>query len=554
MQFCDELVGLCIGHKFCALYAVDVLCFQIYGPALKVVSRLLHMNEHLAGVTLLAFGNTSPDLFANLANIEEEVPVFANSMSTALFVSMFTGGLVCYISPFKMNSHSTIRDLLFFILGISLLEYVMASEGQVTLNECIMLCMVYIFYLMVNMLDLYIMRITMRMMEREIKELRSKPLTREMTRKLNELQRKYDDLNEDETIEIVERTSSIFVSGKRSQRGKSRATFTFGTPQNRGHDNVNEEATRNVFYNLSHGKNIRLFEEFFESIKPIDCSEWRNHNMFMKAFYLAKAPVVFLCAIYIPLVDYEIDKHGWSKLLNCLHIVLNPALTLMVGGAMFVDRKENVWWYTNLKLKYAQYSFIVTIPLALIVFFHSRTDVPPRYHIVFTIMNLTGSMFIIFICATEIDLVLEVVGNILDIPEDFMGVTVNAVAGALGDLVANSSMAMQGYEKMAYAAAIGGPFFTVLMATGAVLAAKIMSGMEATMDEQIGDYGENAYIFLNLGLFSALLWTSTLNFFARRSTGIFSMGIYGLYIFFAILIEQNIIHSYSRDDVFPIPE
>ncbi|XP_030387271.1 mitochondrial sodium/calcium exchanger protein-like isoform X3 [Scaptodrosophila lebanonensis] len=337
LVFISIFLALCAELLLCLGYVVDLY----YGPALKVVSRLLHMNEHLAGVTLLAFGNTSPDLFANLANIEEEVPVFANSMSTALFVSMFTGGLVCYISPFKMNSHSTIRDLLFFILGISLLEYVMASEGQVTLNECIMLCMVYIFYLMVNMLDLYIMRITMRMMEREIKELRSKPLTREMTRKLNELQRKYDDLNEDETIEIVERTSSIFVSGKRSQRGKSRATFTFGTPQNRGHDNVNEEATRNVFYNLSHGKNIRLFEEFFESIKPIDCSEWRNHNMFMKAFYLAKAPVVFLCAIYIPLVDYEIDKHGWSKLLNCLHIVLNPALTLMVGGGL--HHHESHW-------------------------------------------------------------------------------------------------------------------------------------------------------------------------------------------------------------------
>jgi len=75
-------------------------------------------------------------------------------------------------------------------------------------------------------------------------------------------------------------------------------------------------------------------------------------------------------------------------------------------------------------------------------------------------MNLTGSMFMIFICATEIDKVLEVIGHILKVEDDFMGATVKACTGSLGPLIANVAMALHGYPRMAYASAIGGPFFS----------------------------------------------------------------------------------------------
>jgi len=75
-------------------------------------------------------------------------------------------------------------------------------------------------------------------------------------------------------------------------------------------------------------------------------------------------------------------------------------------------------------------------------------------------MNLTGSMFIIFICATEIDKVLEVIANVMAIDDDFMGATVKAFTGNLSSLFANTAVAAHGYPKMAFASAIGGSFFS----------------------------------------------------------------------------------------------
>jgi len=86
------------------------------------------MNEHLAGVTLMAFGNSSADLFSNLASVKRHVPVLANSLSSALFVTMITGGLICYITPFKMNAYETVRDILFLVLGTFLMDYFTSSS------------------------------------------------------------------------------------------------------------------------------------------------------------------------------------------------------------------------------------------------------------------------------------------------------------------------------------------------------------------------------------------------------------------------------------------
>ncbi|XP_001361526.2 mitochondrial sodium/calcium exchanger protein [Drosophila pseudoobscura] len=533
-------VAFCLQLLMCLTHVVDMY----YSPALKVVSQMLHMNEHLAGVTLLAFGNTSPDLAANLAAIREEVPVFANSLAMALFVSMFTGGMICYISPFKMNTHGTVRDILFFILGVTLLEYVMASHGEVDMTECFVLVLVYISYIVVNILDVYLMRKAMIILERQIGELRDQQQTVEVRKKLGRLEVQYAEYAEDAMVEILERPGSR-VSVVNPVHDK----FTYTTKRtSRVRQSVNPLATRSVFYNLTTSRNSGLWRDFARTLNPIDIDEWRGANMFGRAFLLAMAPAKVLCATYIPLVDHELEKHGWSKLLNCIHTFLNPAITIIVSMALHTSHKKKLW-YSELANTYIYgvYSCAITVPFAIFVFIHSRTDVPPVYHWVYTIMNLTGSIFLIFVCASEIDKLLGVVGNILNIEDDFMGVTVNAITQALGDLVANTAMAYQGYEKMAYAAAIGGPFFNVLLGTGAVMYFKLNIDMKVTIEEQSGEYGTNAYIFLNLGLFATLLWTSTLDFFARRSMGIFSIMIYLLFLLFAFLIHQNTIHSFASD-------
>lgn len=41
-------------------------------PALTLISKKLKMSENIAGVTILAFGNASPDLFTALASYRSD--------------------------------------------------------------------------------------------------------------------------------------------------------------------------------------------------------------------------------------------------------------------------------------------------------------------------------------------------------------------------------------------------------------------------------------------------------------------------------------------------
>ena len=41
-------------------------------PALTVMSQVLHLSQNVAGVTLLALGNGSPDIFSAFAAINQE--------------------------------------------------------------------------------------------------------------------------------------------------------------------------------------------------------------------------------------------------------------------------------------------------------------------------------------------------------------------------------------------------------------------------------------------------------------------------------------------------
>ncbi|XP_070065003.1 mitochondrial sodium/calcium exchanger protein-like [Drosophila virilis] len=377
-------------HIFVSLFLI--LCFELllflsnvahyyYTPALKVVSRMLHMNEHLAGVTIMALGNTLPDLFANMWAIYDDTAVFANCLSSALFVTMFTGGLVCYISPFRMSAYDTVRDLLFFMFGVMLLEYIIITEESVTIAECILMMTVYVIYLIVNVIDVYIIKRNLKFEYRVFCELGPENMN-------------YKVGNERVTIEM--------------------------------------EANRHITYRRAPSKNHRLFREFFSAILLIKLNEWRQATMLLRAFYIARAPVVFLSVLYIPLVDYELKKNGWSKLLNCIQIFLNPAFTITMGKAM-VFRDRSMLWYYNIPydFKYGLYSLVVTVPIAIVVFFHSNTSAPTPYHWMFTIMKLTGSMILTFQCLTEKSLITDVLGHMLKVSADFMGATVKFIANSL---------------------------------------------------------------------------------------------------------------------------
>ncbi|KAH8285162.1 hypothetical protein KR054_005759, partial [Drosophila jambulina] len=555
--FLTLIVVFCIEIVFLLSY----VCYSFYTPALKAVAKYLHMNEHLAGVTLLAFGTTSGDLFSNLANIKKDIPVVGNIMSSALFVVLISGGLISYLTPYKMDGYESGRDLLYLILGASLLDLYISNDGAIDVMESFIMSMVYISYIVINVLDVVLLRMTLRCkwnvseiklsitylhilaaIDGQIAALMDGPVTPDVDIKLMNLEELRRIYSEDSRVDIYERRS-LATTNTRIQFATMRM---IGRPRK----GVNRRRTKYAYFDITADPNRGLFRQFFLGLRPIKCRQWRKAEMIKRTNLLVQAPAVLLCHIFIPVVDCELKKHGWNKLLNCIQIMLNPAVSIAVIAGLFRSRDRVTLWYTQLHhtYVYGMYSLIVTLPLAVFVFCTSRTDLPPRYHWAFTAFSLTGSMTMILLCATEIDTAIEVIGHIIHVDTDFMGATVQACTANLGALFANTAMARDGYPKMAYASAIGGPMLSILFSASTLLKIReLVNGGTQDTRSQWGTYGQMAYVFLIVALVSSILWATTLGFFARRCVGLFSILVYLIYVSFAILVNLEVVHSYSLD-------
>ena len=92
-----------------------------------------------------------------------------------------------------------------------------------------------------------------------------------------------------------------------------------------GSVDINETAMASV---EGEGKpaNHRIFKQFLEALNPVDMEDWRESKWFNKILMVCKAPVIFVLQLVIPKLDYAADRHGWTKLLNIIHLFTTPLL------------------------------------------------------------------------------------------------------------------------------------------------------------------------------------------------------------------------------------
>ncbi|XP_018794065.1 PREDICTED: sodium/potassium/calcium exchanger 6, mitochondrial isoform X9 [Bactrocera latifrons] len=143
---------------------------NIFCPALKVVSKMLGLNEHLAGVTLLAFGNGSPDLIGTFSNLDGAGPMFPDLFGAGVYVVLLVAGLIFVFYPFEIQWHNVLRDACFLSFGIIYVDYCCVSDGVVTRTESVLIMSVYILYLMVIFIELFLLKQTVKLLQSKLKD------------------------------------------------------------------------------------------------------------------------------------------------------------------------------------------------------------------------------------------------------------------------------------------------------------------------------------------------------------------------------------------------
>ena len=142
LAFILLVVWLSLLFSTIGIAASDFLCIN-----LSTIATLLGMSESLTGVTFLAFGNGSPDVFSTFAAMSSHSGSLAvgELVGAAGFITAVVAGSMAITKPFQVAKRSFIRDVAFFAVAASF-SLVFLADGHLRLWECIVMVAFYVFY------------------------------------------------------------------------------------------------------------------------------------------------------------------------------------------------------------------------------------------------------------------------------------------------------------------------------------------------------------------------------------------------------------------------
>lgn len=154
--FCTEttfrpaaFVGLLIWLIF-LFSTLGISASDFFTPNLATLAQLLGLDENVAGVTFLAFGNGSPDVFSTFSAMHANSGSLAigELLGAASFIVSCVIGSMCIIKPFKVHRKPFLRDVGFFTAAVSLLLGIL-WDGVILPWEAGILVVLYVLYVLV---------------------------------------------------------------------------------------------------------------------------------------------------------------------------------------------------------------------------------------------------------------------------------------------------------------------------------------------------------------------------------------------------------------------
>lgn len=148
LVFTGLLIWLAFLFSTLGISASDFFC-----PNLATLSQRLGLDESVAGVTFLAFGNGSPDVFSTFSAMRAGAGALAigELLGAASFIVSVVAGAMCIIRPFQVAPRPFLRDVGFFTAAVALLLFIL-RDGLLHEWEALMLIALYVVYVSVVVL------------------------------------------------------------------------------------------------------------------------------------------------------------------------------------------------------------------------------------------------------------------------------------------------------------------------------------------------------------------------------------------------------------------
>ncbi|KAG0321368.1 hypothetical protein BGZ99_003950 [Dissophora globulifera] len=156
LYFCDlsslhTLALVIMGTWMVFLFAlIGIAASDYFCPNLNTIAKKLHLSESMTGVTFLAFGNASPDIFSTFSAISAGSATLAigEVVGAASFISTVVVGSMAIGDPFRVTRVPFLRDAGFFI-GCLLFTLYMVVMQKITLIDSVLLIVAYVSYVFI---------------------------------------------------------------------------------------------------------------------------------------------------------------------------------------------------------------------------------------------------------------------------------------------------------------------------------------------------------------------------------------------------------------------
>ncbi|SPO00806.1 related to sodium-calcium exchangers [Cephalotrichum gorgonifer] len=129
---------------------IGIAASDFFTPNLQTIASVLSMPENLTGVTFLALGNGSPDLFSTVMSMRSNSAALAvgELIGAASFITAIVAGSIAMTREFKVDKQSFVRDLIFFVAAV-LFTLGFLLDGTLRFYECVFMIVYYASYVVV---------------------------------------------------------------------------------------------------------------------------------------------------------------------------------------------------------------------------------------------------------------------------------------------------------------------------------------------------------------------------------------------------------------------
>lgn len=168
----------------------------------------------------------------------------------------------------------------------------------------------------------------------------------------------------------------------------------------------------------------------------------------------------------------------WNRWLVSIQIFTAPIFLVFIFWANSAKKELHL---LSVMILYSLLGSLITYSILVLT---TSPNQVPKYRFILCFLGFFVAIAWIFTIAIEVVGVLKAIGVILEISDAILGLTVSAVGGSLGDLVAGITLARLGFPVMALSACFGGPMFNILLGIG-------LSGIYVILNEANKKHSKN---------------------------------------------------------------